>query len=138
MVCIGVVNVDESKSEGAETSFAVCGGLLHDNVASGGAERSVGSAGNEDICAAVKNGFWCAFDEKSTSAFMIHQDRHHLAVTRELEGEETGDGAFVVIVNGTGASKVRKSRQSRGELLVRAANFLSQNFESGFGGFTNV
>lgn len=132
------MNIDEGESEGAETVFAISNGLLQDGVTSSGSEWGMFSTRNEDGTAAVENGFRCTFDEKSTCAIVVHQDGHHLTVTRELEGEETGNGTFVVVVDSAGTDHGREGRERRSKLLVGATNFLGEDFESSFSRFSDI
>ena len=53
--------------------------------------------------APFEHGFWCAFGEERADAVAPNEDGHHLAVTRELKGHESGQGAFVKLVGGVGA-----------------------------------
>jgi hypothetical protein len=134
---VDVLDVDVCQSECSQAVGTVRNSSLKQGGAELGRERDC-LAVDEDGRAFLQNGFRSAFDEESARPVEFDKNRHHLAVSGELEGEETGNLTFKVIVDCVGPGG--------GVLLgdggcirgVTAANLFDQNLESSFGGLTNV
>lgn len=139
LVVLGVERLVLSvgKGERAQALGAVRDRALEERVAQLGDHRDR-AAVDEDGGAALEDGLGGALGEEHAGAVLAREDGHHLAVARELEGQNTGDCALVEVVHGVGAGGRVEVRQVLRKLGIGAGELLSEHLQCRLSGLAEV
>lgn len=122
--------------ERAEPLTTVRGRLLHDALAESSREGDR-LAVDDGVSATVEHRFGRALDVQAEGARAVDEDRHHLAVARELEGHEARDGSFVVGADGRCTRGGREFLEGS-DILVESSELLRQDTKGSLSRLTHT
>ena len=135
---VGANVINGGQSDNTKTTVAVFDDFLVDEASEVLVHGDLLTvASNNGVGAASKDRFRSTLDEKLVRVAVLDQDRHTLAVARELVGGYTGQLVLVVLARKVEALFGGGIGTSCVELSVRSADFLDQDTESALGGLTN-